>query len=324
MSLRDRRRNSLTEQQVDVKPHQMPDFVAQLSPVEQLPFPDTSALSGEDTQNPQFSIMPDITRSPFEPITSPGAMRQLTEVQTGTLSTITKSATTTLRQPLVIRGSHKKRVGKTRPPIGRRLVVHMAVTILLVFIVFGALISVIPTGNDGHNTSFNLFSPILNQINSKSHNTGLIAQQAATATAVTQDGFDAGAGGYAGIPSAPAGTGAGLNRFFYGQCTYWANMHYHDLTGVWVPWLGNANQWTSGAYNNGWVVSGTPKVYSIIVLQAGVQGAGYYGHVAVVEHINSDGSVLTSNWNWAGNWGRTTYVTFSPGSGVSFIWAPGH
>jgi surface antigen len=202
-------------------------------------------------------------------------------------------------------------------------VVHIAVITVLVFIVLITLIAVVPTGNEAA-SRFNPFISFMHFAKNDSRNTFLLPQQAATATAVTQDGFDPGSGTYAGVQGAPSDIGGGgANRFFYGQCTYWANMRYHELTGHWVSWLGNAAQWYYGAMSSGWVVSDSPHLYSIIVLQPGVQEAGWYGHVAVVEKISSDGSVLTSNWNWQGSWGRETWVTFRPGPGVSFVWYPG-
>jgi surface antigen len=187
------------------------------------------------------------------------------------------------------------------------------------------LLAVLPTGG-GASGNFGIFKPIIDIVNSKGNNTALISSQAATATAVTQDGFDPGVnvGQFAGIPTPPPGYSGTGNRFYYGQCTYWAAMRYHALTGKWVPWLGNANQWHYGALNSGWIASSTPKMHSILVMQAGVQGAGWYGHVAIVEQINPDGSVVTSNWNWLGNWGRTTMETFRPGPGISFVYAPGY
>ncbi|HEU5230121.1 MAG TPA: CHAP domain-containing protein [Ktedonobacteraceae bacterium] len=339
-----RRNGTTTEQKkVDTNALSAPVFVTQHSPVEQLPFPDHSALPDEAPQVPQqpfpsWSGTPDVTQSLPDPVVSfqgtqaltnlavlPSVTRQLADPQTSTLPTLTKSNTTALRQPVLIRGTGKKREEPGRSPSRRRLVVHLAVTSLLAFMVLGALIAVVPTGSEAHGGAFNILQPIMKLVNTRSNNTGLLIAQQATATAVTQDGFDPGAQTYAGLPAAPPGSSTGgAGRFFYGQCTDWANRRYHALTGIWVPWLGNANQWTSGAINSGWVVSGTPKVPSIIVLQAGVQGAGYYGHVAIVEKINADGSVLTSNYNWAGNWAVETFVTFHPGSGVSFVWAPGH
>jgi len=89
-----------------------------------------------------------------------------------------------------------------------------------------------------------------------------------------------------------------------------------------VDWIGNAYQWSYGASAAGWHVSATPHLYSIIILQGGVQGAGGYGHVAVVEKINSDGSVYTSNMNWYANggWDYESWWTFHPGPGVLFAW----
>ena len=62
-------------------------------------------------------------------------------------------------------------------------------------------------------------------------------------------------------------------------------MRYEELTGHFVPWLGNADEWACQAAAYGWVTSTVPNPNgpSIIVLAPGVQGAGSYGHVAVVE-----------------------------------------
>jgi surface antigen len=37
--------------------------------------------------------------------------------------------------------------------------------------------------------------------------------------------------------------------------------------------------------------------------------SGYYGHVAFVEQVNSDGSILVSEMNWAASPGIVTYRT---------------
>ena len=153
---------------------------------------------------------------------------------------------------------------------------------------------------------------------STQNHTSSIAQQDATATVTHQDGYDPGSG------VAPLSAGSANDHFAFGQCTYYASLRYHELTGQWVPWSGNAYQWTYEASRFGWVVSSKPRVPSIIVLQPGVQGAGWSGQVAIVESINPDGSISTSGWNWYGpggaGWGRLSVVTFRPGPGVSFIW----
>lgn len=337
---------------------QLSGQVSEMSPVEQLSFPNSANTPAPQTTTTPLSHTQPLTPPLVDPVSEPVDMqqlleyasvadagtadtpaapvnpavtRQLTNVQTGMLPiTVIRPntpTTTALRQPVVIRGTGKKSTQTLRPPRGRRWVVHIAVTGILALIVLASVLSVVPTGN-GASAGFNPFRPIMNLVQSNGNsNAALIAQQAATATAVIthQDGFDPvqnNSPGTGAIP--PVTSGSTLNRFAFGQCTYWANMRYHALTGHWVPWLGNAYQWAGGASASGWVVSATPKVPSIIVLQPGVQGAGGYGHVAVVERINSDGSVYTSNYNWyaGGGWDTLSYWTFRPGPGVSFVWYP--
>jgi surface antigen len=213
--------------------------------------------------------------------------------------------------------------------LSRRFVVHGALSVLLVFIAAGVFMTMVPLDkherlNDGLPLTFHSVSVRKNE-------TALIAAQVATATAVTIDGYDPGGGHtYAGVLTRPdaarvsAADYGSLNHFFYGQCTYWVNMRYHQTTGHWIPWLGNAYQWAYRAPAYGWTLSTAPNPHgsSIIVFSPYAEGAGAYGHVAVVEGVNSDGSVLTSNWNWGGDWATLTYRTFYPGPGVRFIWYP--
>lgn len=128
------------------------------------------------------------------------------------------------------------------------------------------------------------------------------------------------------------------NNFPQGQCTWWADERYHQLTGFYVPWnhtgQANAYQWLQQARNFGWNTASSPPkgIPSIICLQ-GSAGQGVessLGHVAIVEKINSDGSVVTSDMNWSvGPILQTTngypvrQVVFKQGPGVSFIWAGG-
>jgi N-acetylmuramoyl-L-alanine amidase len=111
------------------------------------------------------------------------------------------------------------------------------------------------------------------------------------------------------------------NSFPYGQCTWWADQRYHELTGIYVPWYYNSDawKWTQRAYQYHWHVSSRPTVGAIMVLQAWTQGAYNYGHVAVVEKILSNGDVIASNMNWGGSGTHVVNVEFSPGSGVSFL-----
>jgi len=262
---------------------------------------------------------PGTTQDLVERVTSPRVTGVLSDSNTGTLSFPQTSTTTSLRQPIVIRGTLKKKHHVIHYPKGRKWVISIAAITLLLFISLGTAFAAAPlNGGIGHLPNPVQFVSSL--VHSSNNSPSLIAQQATATAVLQQDGFDPGLG--VGVITQPGG--GSLSRFAFGQCTYWANMRYHALTGYWVPWLGNAYQWAYGASASGWIVSSKPHVPSIIVLQPGVEGAGGYGHVAIVEKINTDGSVYTSDYNWYSNggWDILSYVTFYPGSGVSFVWHP--
>lgn len=300
--------------------------VSQMSPVEQLPFP-------ESTPSP-YTPIPSMYEAPVSPSVtrvldnaqSPNVTKMLPAQQSATSNLPdVQRVTTGLREPVVIRGAGK-RTGTIRPPRGRRMVIHVGVTALLVFIVLGTLITVVPVGSQAQGI-FNVIKPLNQMFKTQSSPALSIAMQAATATAVTQDGYDPGnyQNIYAGVPTPPANASSGgSNHFYYGQCTWWAADRYHALTGEWVPWFGDAYEWYYGALNSGWTVSATPTVPSIMVLMPGVQGASYsYGHVAVVEQVLGGGNVMTSNFNWGYNdWGVETMVQFHAQSGVWFLSFP--
>jgi surface antigen len=326
MSSFDERQSSVTSR------FQIPGQVDQLSPLEQIPFPVTTPMPGKTTRHLEYTSSPFI----FEPISDAGTTQELDEyvtspkvtgilpdINTGALFFPPTRTTTSLRQPIVIRGTAKKKPLAIQHPKGPKWVISMAAIILLLFITLGTAMAASPlTGGSGHLS--NPIQLVASLVHSSNNSPSLIAQQATATAVLQQDGYDPNQANAVGVGVSTIAGGGSLNRFAFGQCTYWANMHYHALTGYWVPWLGNAYQWAYGASSSGWTVSSKPRVPSIIVLQPGVQGAGYFGHVAVVEKINADGSVLTSNFNWYSNggWDILSYVTFMPGSGVSFVWRP--
>ena len=287
---------------------QRPEFVSQLSPVEQSPFPELPA-------------QPDSITRPLDAQSSPGATRNLPALRTGTLQ-LQRPTTTALRQPVVIPATGKKSSGTMKPPRGRRWVIQIAATAMLVLFAVGALLIAAPAGL-ANEIKGGPFQPLMSWVQGNNSNPSLLAMQAATVTAVTQDGYQPPHPvNNPGLPSAPPGM-SGSDGFTFGQCTWWADYYYHELTGFWVPWGGDAWEWASGASAYGWNVSSSPHVPSIIVLQPGVQGAGGFGHVAVVTAINGNGSVTTSTMNWyagGGGWDRVSTWVFNPGPGVSFVW----
>ena len=315
---------------------QLPGLVTQLSPAEQVPFPQDTPLPGRKTRLLDYTSDPGVsgplahpgtspgtTSSLPGPTTSPGVTRGLPDLHTGTLTPLSnRSSTTSLRQPVVIRAIHKNRPRTIRPPKGRKWVISIAAISLLFVITLGTAFAVSPLGNE-HGFAFGPLQLVAQLVHNNGNNPSLVAQMA-TATASTQDVVNpTSSSSNSGSPLPPPIVGGTLNHFSLGECTYWADLRYHQLTGYWVPWTGNAYQWAAGAAASGWVVSSTPKVPSIIVLQPGVQGAYGVGHVAVVERINSDGSVYTSNMNNysnGGGWDIVSYATYYPGPGVSFVW----
>ncbi len=318
----------------------IPGLVRSQDSVEQLsftsssatPFPARAALLSDPESSPdlsdrdtmrQVAAMPDLI-SPPTPTPEAGSTRELllqsqpaiTRALTNTLS---NGNTTSFRAPVVIRGGGKKT--SVRPPQGRRHVIGIAAIVLLLVITVGTLFAVSPMGHEA-NMHLNPFSGSSGSLvdGGGNGNLRLVAQQA-TATAVVHqqvDGFDPNSGG--GAPAISSSI-AGSESWPLGVCTYWANLDYHNLTGYWVNWTGNAYQWAYGASMAGWVVSSTPKVYSIMVLQPGVQGASGFGHVAVVTGISGN-IVHTSNMNWyaGGGWDIVSEYDFTVGPGVSFIW----
>ena len=106
--------------------------------------------------------------------------------------------------------------------------------------------------------------------------------------------------GYSVTPGGPSAGGYG-NRFAYGYCTWYV------ASRISVPWLGNAWEWFSQAQAFGWPTGQSPRAGAIMVTwESG------YGHVAIVERVNADGSWTVSEMNFIG-WGIVDQRTISPG-----------
>lgn len=86
------------------------------------------------------------------------------------------------------------------------------------------------------------------------------------------------------------------NAYEYSQCTWWVYVRRHQLGLPVGSYMGNGCQWASSARSLGYWVDNTPRhVGDIMVFRAGQEGAdSTYGHVAIVEKINADGSITTS------------------------------
>ncbi|REH96429.1 amidase domain-containing protein [Staphylococcus felis] len=93
----------------------------------------------------------------------------------------------------------------------------------------------------------------------------------------------------------------GVSPYPFGQCTWYV---YHrmgqfglDIAGD----MGDAKDWTYSSLVKGYSVSDHPRQHSAVVFSPGELGADrYYGHVAFVEKVNQDGSIVISESNVKG------------------------
>lgn len=117
------------------------------------------------------------------------------------------------------------------------------------------------------------------------------------------------------ITSSFYSSGSVGNRYAYGWCTYYAYDRRAALGRPVGSFWGNASTWAAAAAAAGYQVDHSPEVGA--VLQS-TYGGGGYGHVAVVESINSDGSVTVSEMNYTYGWNRTDTRTISAGEARSY------
>ena len=95
----------------------------------------------------------------------------------------------------------------------------------------------------------------------------------------------------------------GSNGYDYGWCTYYAAAR----SGAPSNW-GNANTWAYYAALSGWTVSSIPRVGAIAQTSA-----GYLGHVAYVEAVSDDGTMIKySDMNGLKGWGQVGYSDWVP------------
>ncbi|UBH08451.1 LysM peptidoglycan-binding domain-containing protein [Macrococcus armenti] len=96
------------------------------------------------------------------------------------------------------------------------------------------------------------------------------------------------------------------NLYDLGQCTWHVfNKRAAIGKGISTYWW-HARNWANGAIKDGYTVNRTPA-YGAIAQTSD----GYYGHVAFVERVNADGTVLVSEMNYATAPGVIGYRTLN-------------
>lgn len=106
------------------------------------------------------------------------------------------------------------------------------------------------------------------------------------------------------------------NYYQKGSCVWYAFERRAQMKRHVSNQWGNAKNWSYNAKRNGYVVSSRP-VYGSVMIST----KGYYGHAAVVERVNKNGSIYVSEMNWVRN-GYKSYRTIpkSQLKGVTFIY----
>ena len=104
------------------------------------------------------------------------------------------------------------------------------------------------------------------------------------------------------------------NKYDYGYCTWYAYNRRAELGRPVGSFWGNASTWASYARGSGYLVNNTPAVGAVM---QDSYSAGGYGHVAVVESVNGDGSIYVSEMNYAG-WNVKSYRTLSAGEAARY------
>lgn len=118
-------------------------------------------------------------------------------------------------------------------------------------------------------------------------------------------------GGYSTVNSQIARASAG-NKYAFGNCTWYAYERRLQLGRPVGSFWGNAATWAIYARAAGYLVNNTPAAGAVM------QNGGGAGHVAIVESVNSDGSLTISEMNYAGNFNRVTSRTVSAGEAAGF------
>ncbi|MBF0754245.1 CHAP domain-containing protein [Jeotgalicoccus nanhaiensis] len=109
----------------------------------------------------------------------------------------------------------------------------------------------------------------------------------------------------------------GANYYDWGTCA-WYVFEQRSQRGLSVGNMwGDAKNWAAGAQAAGYSVSNSPSVGAIMQAPAYTNGAYGLGHVAIVESVNSDGSIVVSEMQFNGGLGSVSTRTLSASQAAS-------
>lgn len=106
----------------------------------------------------------------------------------------------------------------------------------------------------------------------------------------------------------------------WGQCTWFVFGRAKEFGINFDPYMGNGGDWKR---KSGYQTTQSPTEHSAVCFSPGQAGAdSTYGHIAFVEQVKSDGSILISESNAKGL-GKITYRTFSAAEAKGFTYVIG-
>lgn len=107
----------------------------------------------------------------------------------------------------------------------------------------------------------------------------------------------------------------------WGECTWYVFNRGKQVGVNFDPFMGNGGQWMN---KPGFTTTHTPTEHSALSFSPGQAGANpIYGHIAFVEQVKSDGSILVSECNVKGL-GVISYRTFDAQTAKQFTYVLGH
>lgn len=112
-------------------------------------------------------------------------------------------------------------------------------------------------------------------------------------------------------------TSVGSGAYPSRQCTLWAYLRRTQLGLPVGSYMGNGGSWAATARGLGYLVNNTPHVGAVMVVAPGQRVTTWsanaaYGHVAIVERVNSDGTILISEGGTGFSSFPTTEIVSSP------------
>jgi surface antigen len=115
-------------------------------------------------------------------------------------------------------------------------------------------------------------------------------------------------------------TGWSGNGYIAGNCTWYCYNRMKQLGKSIDAYMGNANQWVSNySKTPGAKLVNEPKRGDIAIFTSGAAGSSpLYGHVAIIEHVNSDGTFVISEMN-VGSVYQMGWRVLKLGAGVYFM-----